>query len=120
MRAALFSYVWRHGEQCYGVHDRPGESSSSRGVVARPVLVQEWLRGWWRRGWLSVPCPRAGSTVPSTVIRTRHSGRYGDIPSPGAPTVSGMSSQCPAWRYSDGDGRTGRTATGKTSPASPT
>jgi hypothetical protein len=27
MRAALFPYVWRHGEQCHGVDGRPGESS---------------------------------------------------------------------------------------------
>jgi hypothetical protein len=53
MRAALFSYVWRRGEQCYGADGRPGESYSSRGVVTRPVLVQEQLRGWWRSGWLS-------------------------------------------------------------------
>jgi hypothetical protein len=53
MRAALFSYVWRRGEQCHGADDRPGESCSSRGVVARPVLVQEQLRGWRRSGWLS-------------------------------------------------------------------
>jgi hypothetical protein len=46
MRAALFSYVWRHGEQCHGADSRPGESCSSRGVVARPVLVQERFRGW--------------------------------------------------------------------------
>jgi hypothetical protein len=45
MRAALFSYVWRHGEQCYGADGRPGEYCSSWCVVARPVLVQEQLRG---------------------------------------------------------------------------
>jgi hypothetical protein len=27
MHAALFPYVWRHGEQCHGVDDRPSESS---------------------------------------------------------------------------------------------
>jgi hypothetical protein len=66
MRAALFSYVWRRGEQCHGVDGRPGESCSSWGVVARLVLVQEQLRGWWRSGWLSVRRPRTGSRVPST------------------------------------------------------
>jgi hypothetical protein len=65
MRAALFSYVWRHGEQCHGVDDRTGESCSSRGVVAHPVLVQERLRGWRCRGCLSGRCPQDGSRVPS-------------------------------------------------------
>jgi hypothetical protein len=82
MRAALFSYVWRHGEQCHGVDDRPGESCSSWGVVARPVLVQERLRGRWCRGWLSGRCPRAGSRVPSTGVRTRYSVRHDDVLSP--------------------------------------
>jgi hypothetical protein len=53
MLAALFSYVWRRGEQCHRADGRPGESRSSRGVVARPVLVQEWFRGWRRSGWSS-------------------------------------------------------------------
>jgi hypothetical protein len=39
MRAALFSYVWRRGEQCHGVDDCPGESRSCWGVVVRPVPV---------------------------------------------------------------------------------
>jgi hypothetical protein len=45
MCAALFSYVWKHGEQCHGADGCPGESCSSRGVVACPVLVQEQIRG---------------------------------------------------------------------------
>jgi hypothetical protein len=53
MRAALFSYVWRLGEQCHGADDRPVESCSGRGVVSRPVLVQERFRGWRRSGWPS-------------------------------------------------------------------
>jgi hypothetical protein len=44
-RAALFSYLWRRGEQCRGVDDRPGESRSCWGVVACPVPVQERIRG---------------------------------------------------------------------------
>jgi hypothetical protein len=110
-------YVWRCGEQCHGVDDRPGESRSSRGVVARTVLVQERLRGWWRRGWLSGRCPRAGSRVPSTGVRMRYSVGHGDVLSPCAPIASGMSSQYPAWRCSGEDGRTGLTATRKTAPA---
>jgi hypothetical protein len=120
MRAALLSYVRRRGEQCHGVDDRPGESCSSRGIVARPVLVQERLRGWWCRGWLSDRHPRAGSRASSTEVRTRYSGRHGDVPSPCVPTASGLSLQCPAWRCSGGDGRTRLTATEKTAPAGPT
>jgi hypothetical protein len=66
MRATLFSYVWRRGEQRHRAGGRSGESCSSRGVVARPVLVQEQLRGWQRSGWLSGFRPWAGSRVPST------------------------------------------------------
>jgi hypothetical protein len=117
MRAALFSYVWRRGEQYYGADGRPGESCSSRGVVAHPVLVQEQLRGWRRSGWLSGRRPRAGSRVLQQGVRTRHSGGHGDVPSPCTPTASWMSSQCPAWCCSGGDGHTGLTATGKTAPA---
>jgi hypothetical protein len=66
MRAALFSYVWRRGERYHGADGRPGESCSSRGVVAHPVLIREQLRGWWRSGWLSGRRPWAGTKVPST------------------------------------------------------
>jgi hypothetical protein len=66
MRAALFSYVWGRGEKCHGADSRPGESCSSWGVVACPVLVQDQLRGWWRSGWLSGRRPWADSRVPST------------------------------------------------------
>jgi hypothetical protein len=118
--ATLFSYVWRHGVQCHGVDDRPGESCSSRGVVARPVLVQERLRGWWCRGWLSGRRPRAGSRASSTEVRTRYSGRHGDVPSMCVPTASGISSQCPTWCCSGVDGHTGLTVKGKTTPANPT
>jgi hypothetical protein len=104
-------------EQCHGADGRPGESCSSRGVVARPVLVQERLRGWRRSDWSSGHRPWANSRVPSTGGRTRHSGSRGDILSPCTPTLSGMSSQYLAWRCSGGDGRTGLTATGKTAPA---
>jgi hypothetical protein len=66
MRAALFSYVWRRGEQCHGADGRPSESCSSRGVVAHPLLIQEQLRGWWCSGWLSGRRSWAGLRVPST------------------------------------------------------
>jgi hypothetical protein len=39
MRATLFSYAWRRGEQCYGADGRPGESSPRQGIVVRPVPV---------------------------------------------------------------------------------
>jgi hypothetical protein len=76
MCAALFSYVWRRGEQCRGADGRHGESCSSRGVVAHLVLVQEQLscpaaargpvRGCHQRGSVrgtsvvvATSCPRA-------------------------------------------------------------
>jgi hypothetical protein len=43
--AALFSYMWRRVEQCHGVDDHPSKSCSCWCVVARPVPVQERLRG---------------------------------------------------------------------------
>jgi hypothetical protein len=117
MRAALFSYVWKHGEQCHGADGRPGESCSSRGVVARPVLVHERFRGWRRSGWLSGRrsglirgCRRRGA-------RTRHSGSHGDVLSPRTPTASGChhsSRRVRQWRGwphrvdSDGDDRSRR------------
>jgi hypothetical protein len=50
-------------------------------------------------------------------VRTRYSGGIGDVLSPFAPTVLGMSSQYPTWRCSGGDGRTGLVSTEKTVPA---
>jgi hypothetical protein len=64
MHAALFSYVWRRGEQCHRADGRPGESYSSRGAVACPVFVQERLRGWRRSGWSSGR-RRGSARVPS-------------------------------------------------------
>jgi hypothetical protein len=78
-RAALFSYVWRHGEQCHGVDGRPGESCSSRGVAARLVPEQERLRGWWCGGWPFDRRPLTGLRGLSMGARTRYSGRYGDV-----------------------------------------
>jgi hypothetical protein len=66
MCAALFPYVWKHGEKCHGADGRPGESRSGRGVVVRHVLVQERFRWWRRSGWSSKRSPWADSRVPST------------------------------------------------------
>jgi hypothetical protein len=89
MHATLFPYVWRRGEQCHGADGRPGESCSSRGVMTRPVLVQERFRGWRRSGWsfgrrrgLIRGCRQWGA-------RTWHSGSRGDVLSPCTPTASG-------------------------------
>jgi hypothetical protein len=117
MRATLFPYVRRHGEQCHGADVYPGESRSCWGVMARPVPVQERLRGWRRSGWSSGHCPWADSRVPltgGTYVAQWQSWR-GLIPA--RPNSVGTSSQCPAWCGSGGDGRTGSTATGMTDPA---
>jgi hypothetical protein len=112
MRATLFSYAWRHGEQCHGADVRPGESCSSRGVVARPVLVQERLRGWQCSGWSSGRRPWADSRVPSTggpyAAQWRswrrlipvHSNSIGDVI-----TVPGVALQWRGWPHRvDSDG----------------
>jgi hypothetical protein len=106
------SYVWRRGEQCHGANGRPGDSYSSRGVVARPVLVQKQLRGWWRSGWLFGRRPWAGSRVPSTggpyAAQWRswrrpvpvHSNSIGDVV-----TVPGVALQWRGWPHrADSDG----------------
>jgi hypothetical protein len=62
--------------------------------------LPERLRGWWRRGCSASRRPRADSRVPLTGGRTKHSGGRGDVLSPCALTTSGMSLQCPEWRYS--------------------
>jgi hypothetical protein len=46
-----------------------------------------------------------------------HSGGCGDVPPSLDPTVPGMALQCPGWRHSGGDGRTGAEVTEKTRPA---
>jgi hypothetical protein len=43
MRAALFPYVWRHGEQCHGADSRPDESSL---VVASWCVLCSYRRGF--------------------------------------------------------------------------
>jgi hypothetical protein len=112
MRATLFSYMWRRGEQCHGADGRPGESCSSRGVVARPVLIQERFRVWRRSGWSSGRrhgpirgCRQRGA-------RTRHSGSRGDVLSPALQqhrnvvTVLGVARQWRGWPHRvDSDGK---------------
>jgi hypothetical protein len=82
------SYVWKHGEQCHGADGRPGESSPSRGVVVRLVLVQARFRGWQRSGWLSGRCSGPIRGCRRRGVRTRHSGSHGDVLSPRTPTAS--------------------------------
>jgi hypothetical protein len=111
MRAALFPYVRRHGEQCHGADGRPGESRSCWGVMARPVPVQERLRGWRRSGWSSGRRPWADSRVPLTGGSIRG-------------TVAVVAMSCPRAPQQrldvvtvPGDGGTGSTTRGMIYPA---
>jgi hypothetical protein len=61
-----FVYVWRHVVQCCRVDGYPGESCFWRGVMARPVRVQERLRGWRCRGLLFSNRSCEDSRVPLT------------------------------------------------------
>jgi hypothetical protein len=90
MRAALFPYVWRRGEQRHGADGRPGESRSSWGIVARPVLAQERLRGWGRSGWTSGRRREPVRGCRQQGTPTRRSGGRGDVLSPRTPIASGM------------------------------
>jgi hypothetical protein len=99
-------YVWRHGAQCRGVDGRPSESCFWRDIMACPVSIQEQLRGWRCRGRPFGGRPCADSRVPLTGGPTRHISGRGGVPSPHAPTESGMTMQCPEWSHrADGDGR---------------
>jgi hypothetical protein len=111
MRAALFPYVRRHGEQCHGADGRLGESRSCWGVMARPVPVQERLRGWRRSGWSSGRRPWADSRVPLTGGSIRG-------------TVAVVAMSCPRAPQQrldvvtvPGDGGTGSTTRGMIYPA---
>jgi hypothetical protein len=118
MRAAL-------SPTCGGVE---GSATELTAVLANPAPVgASWsvlcsYRSSFEGGGVAVGRPAAACGpvrgCRQRGIRTWHSGGCGDVPSPCAPTVSGMSSQCLAWRCSGGDGRTGLTAAGKTAPAS--
>jgi hypothetical protein len=111
MRAALFPYVWRHGEQCHGVDGRPGESSLAG--VSWCVLCSH--RSGFEGGGVAVDRPAA---VVGRFEGAVDGGPYvAQWPSwrrlvPARPNSVGMSPQCPAWCSSGGDGRTGLTATG--------
>jgi hypothetical protein len=96
-------------------------------VLANPAPVEvSWrvlcsYRNGFEGGGVVVSRPAAAASRFEGAVngrtRTRHSGDRGDVLSSCTPTASGMSSQCPAWCCSGGDGRTGLTATGKTAPA---
>jgi hypothetical protein len=99
------SYVWWYGAQCRGVDGLPSESCFWRDVMARPVSIQERLRGWRCRGRPFGVRPRADSRVPLTRGRTGHSSGHGDVLSPRVPTASGMALQWLGWPHrADGDG----------------
>jgi hypothetical protein len=73
--------------------------------MARPVRIQERLRGWRRRGRLFDGRPRENSRVQLTRGRTEHSSGCGDVLSPRVSTASRMALQCPRWSHrADGDG----------------
>jgi hypothetical protein len=55
MRATLFSYVWRRGEQCHRVDDRPGESCSI--MASWRILCPN--RSGFEGGGVEVGCPAA-------------------------------------------------------------
>jgi hypothetical protein len=65
-----FAYVQRHGVQRHGVDGHPGESCFRRGVMARPVRVQERLRGRRCGGLPFGDRPCEDSRVPLTRGRT--------------------------------------------------
>jgi hypothetical protein len=76
MRAALFSYVWRHGEQFYGVDGYPGESHPV--VASWRVLCPN--RSDFEGGGVEVDCPAA------TCGLVRGCRQYGSVRG----TVAGM------------------------------
>jgi hypothetical protein len=101
-----FIYVWRYGVHCRGLDGSPGESCFLRDVMACPVSVQEWLRGWRCRGRPFGVRPRADSGVPLTRGHTGHNSWCGDVLSPRVPTASGMALQWLGWPHmADGDCR---------------
>jgi hypothetical protein len=117
MCAALFPYVWRHGEQCHRADGRPGESSPCRGVVARPVLIQERFRGWRRSGWSSGRCRgpirgrRQWGSVRGTVAVVATSCPHAPQQHRDVVTLPGVVRQWRGWPHrvdNDGDDRSRR------------
>jgi hypothetical protein len=94
--------------------------SSWRSVMACPLSVQEWLRGWRRRSFPFGRRPYADSRVQLMGGRKGHSSRRGGVLSPRTPTTSGMALQCPGWRRDGGDGCTGSMVTEETHLTGPT
>jgi hypothetical protein len=81
------------------------------GVVASPVPVQKWLRGWWCRSFIFGHCPYVSSRAGLTEGWRMHNSGCGSFSSSRAPTVSGMTLQCSGWWHSSGDGCTGAEVT---------
>jgi hypothetical protein len=97
MHAALFPYVWRHGEQCHGADGCPGESSPAGASWCVLCSYRSGLEG----GGVAVGRPAAVVGRFEGAIdggRTWHSGRRGDVLSPRATTASGCrhSARCGA------------------------
>jgi hypothetical protein len=123
-RREQFTCVPHYFPTCRGVASSAAELTA---VLANPAPVEaSWrvlcsYRGSFEGGSVVVGCPTAARRPARGCrqwgVRTRHSGSCGDVLSPCTPTASEMSSQCPAWRCSGGDGRSGLTTTGKTAPA---
>jgi hypothetical protein len=123
-RREQFTHVPHYFPTCGGVASSATELTA---VLANPAPVEaSWrvlcsYRSSFEGGGVVVGCPAAARGpvrgCRQRGVRTQHSGGRGDVLSPCTPTASGMSSQCPAWRCSGGDGHTGLTATGKTAPA---
>jgi hypothetical protein len=123
-RREQFTCVPHYSPTCGGV---ASSATKLTDVLANPAPVGvSWrvlcsYRSSFEGGGVVVSCP-ATARGPIRGCRQRrvctlHSGGRGDVPSPCAPTAPGTSLQCPTWRCSGGDGRTGLTATGKTAPA---
>jgi hypothetical protein len=116
MRAALFPYVWRHGEQCHGVDGRPGESSPAEASWCVLCSYRSGLEGGGIVvGRLVAVVGRFEGAVDGGAYVAQWQSWRRLVPA--RPNSVGMSPQCLAWCGSGGDGRTGLTATGMTDPA---
>jgi hypothetical protein len=123
-RREQFTCVLHYFPTCGGV---ASSATELKAFLANPTPVEaSWrvlcsYRSGFEGGGVVVGCPAAARGpirgCRQRGARTRHSGGRDDVLSPCTPTASRMSSQCPAWSCSGGDGRTGLTVTGKTAPA---